>query len=94
MLEVSLRLAISMKVKAVLPLEVMFLLLGFREFVYIESASLNKSVPNRFLFFDGPLSDGRGLCPTSTEFLNNAILESVPTPISQEVYESFRADIV
>jgi hypothetical protein len=94
MLEVSLRLAISMKVKAVEPLEVvLFLLLVLRTLILTESASSNKIVPNRFLLFGGHLSYGRGLPHTSTEFLKFAISISVPIPISLEPYDSLRADI-
>ena len=53
MLDVSLRLAISMNVKAVEPLVDVEALA--RPFLPL-SCSLNSNEPNRFLFFDDPLS--------------------------------------
>ena len=60
MLVVSLRLAISMNVKAVEPLEDVEALTPTRVPFLTFSWSLNSNEPNRFLFLDDPLSLGRG----------------------------------
>jgi len=61
MLEVSLRFANSMKVKAVEPLEEVALPPPFRELPFLFSLSLNNNEPSLLLFLEGPLSYGSGL---------------------------------